>query len=218
MVEGYTDWTQYMSILPNSNNPQRAFTLLELLVVISIIGLLATVIIGSVNVARMKARDAERIKTVQEMRKAIELYYSDYGYYPPLTTSPANDARSGGGTVACSDGVMGTVNWCVLITAIAPYYKGGKGDPLNANPNYYYYDADGTTPAYYGLMAMLESSSNDGLVQNDGGFYCTAGACTSPNRGIEFGNEPIYCMENGWGDWRVGGTRRCNSASSPTPP
>ena len=39
---------------------QKGFTLIELLVVISIIGLLASGVLASLNSARMKARDAKK--------------------------------------------------------------------------------------------------------------------------------------------------------------
>lgn len=61
---------------------KRGFTLIELLVVIAIIGVLSSVVLASLNSARLKARDARRVSDAQEVRKALELYYDDYGRYP----------------------------------------------------------------------------------------------------------------------------------------
>jgi prepilin-type N-terminal cleavage/methylation domain-containing protein len=55
-------------------NDKNGFTLIELLVVISIISLLSSVVLTSVNGARAKARDARRIADLKEMQKALEFY------------------------------------------------------------------------------------------------------------------------------------------------
>ena len=51
------------------------FTLIELLVVIAIIGLLATIVMVSLNTARGKARDARRMGDIKQMMLALEMYY-----------------------------------------------------------------------------------------------------------------------------------------------
>lgn len=63
----------------------RGFTLIELLVVISIIGLLASVILVSVNSARRKARDTKRLADMNQMAKALELYFNEKNGYPAGT-------------------------------------------------------------------------------------------------------------------------------------
>jgi prepilin-type N-terminal cleavage/methylation domain-containing protein len=60
----------------------RGFTLIELLVVIAVIGILASVILVSLNSARGKARNAIRIANLHEIQTALESYYSDNGSYP----------------------------------------------------------------------------------------------------------------------------------------
>lgn len=56
---------------------------MELLVVIAIIGVLATVILASLNSARAKARDATRKMALKELQSALEMYHADTGTYRP---------------------------------------------------------------------------------------------------------------------------------------
>lgn len=64
-------------------NKEKGFTLIELLVVIAVIGILASVVLASLNSARGKARDARRLSDVRQLQTALEFYYDTYGYYPP---------------------------------------------------------------------------------------------------------------------------------------
>jgi len=58
------------------------FTLVEILVVISVITFMASAAMYLTINARMKGRDTRRIADLTQIRKAIELYYNDFGNYP----------------------------------------------------------------------------------------------------------------------------------------
>ena len=64
--------------MPQKND---GFTLIELLVVIAIIGLLASIVLVSLNPARAKARDARRMSDLHNIQLALEMYYDKYGTY-----------------------------------------------------------------------------------------------------------------------------------------
>ncbi len=54
---------------------RRAFTLIELLIVLAIISVLATVVMVGGEQARSKARDAQRISDLSQIQVALEAYF-----------------------------------------------------------------------------------------------------------------------------------------------
>lgn len=61
---------------------RNGFTLLELLVVISILGLLVSAAFVSLNNAGSKSRDARRINDLKNLSVALEHFYQTYSFYP----------------------------------------------------------------------------------------------------------------------------------------
>ncbi|RJQ37534.1 type II secretion system protein [Candidatus Parcubacteria bacterium] len=58
----------------DAKRTEKGFTLIELLVVIAIIGILASIVLASLNTARQKSRDARRIADVKQIQLALELF------------------------------------------------------------------------------------------------------------------------------------------------
>lgn len=65
---------------------RKGFTLIELLVVITIIGILTSLGTISYNKVQIKGRDTDRKNDAQTLKKGLQLYYTDKGYYPCVPT------------------------------------------------------------------------------------------------------------------------------------
>jgi general secretion pathway protein G len=61
---------------------QRGFTLIELIVVVTIIGILAGIAVVQVKYSQRKARESALKADLYEMRKAIDNYFADKQHYP----------------------------------------------------------------------------------------------------------------------------------------
>jgi type II secretion system protein G len=140
-------------------NRQKGFTLIELLVVIAIIGILATIVMGSLNAARMKARDAQRMSDLRQIKNALMLYYDDHGKYPQPT----------GGSFTGYMQSNTPADWSQLQAWLGSYMTKVPVDPLNTmqdtvnawgDGDYIYIYAAGGGYDDYLLTAQFENHSN----------------------------------------------------------
>ena len=68
----------------------KGFTLIELLVVVAIIGVLASMVMSSLNSARSRALDARALAQVTQLQTAIETYILDNDTVPQILPAPTN--------------------------------------------------------------------------------------------------------------------------------
>jgi len=64
---------------------KKGFTIVELLIVIVVIGILATLVITAYSGIQQKARNSKRQTDVNALQTALEGFHTDKGYYPSLT-------------------------------------------------------------------------------------------------------------------------------------
>ena len=82
-------------------NPRRAFTLVELLAVIAIVGILAALLFPSLGAARKTAGRAKTKVQFSQWAAAIESFRREYGYYPAF--DPSHLVNGGASSASAED-------------------------------------------------------------------------------------------------------------------
>jgi len=131
----------------------KGFTLIELLVVISIIGLLAGLIISNVAGVRERARDVQRKSDLDQIKKALRMYYNDYNSYPASILT-FGDQFSVGSMI---------------------YMKLIPKDPVSNQPYMY---TRGTCTEDFRLIATLENKSDPAIQKS--WQKCPPNVCGAP--------------------------------------
>lgn len=80
---------------------QKGFSLIELLVVISIIASIVALAIPNYLSARQRAQDSKIKSEMQALKTALRLYYNDYSNYPPSQAPGKLLGCGAGGAILC---------------------------------------------------------------------------------------------------------------------
>jgi len=137
----------------------KGFTLIELLLVIAILGVLAMLITPNMITSLKKGRDARRKADLEQVQKALELYYEDNKAYPTSL-----DLSSGAQFCHPSP------NGCAT-----KIYMEKLPQDLKSVCHYDYVSA-GTD---YKLYAYLENTQDQGSGVNQAGYGGDCGVTTS---------------------------------------
>lgn len=131
------------------------FTLIELLVVIMILGVMAALITGNFFTSLKKGRDAKRKADLEQVQRALEMYYEDKKAYPTTLTF---------GEKLCENNPCGASD--------KVYMQKVPNDPISGK-SYEYLSADGTD---YKLFACLENNLQM-LPYISSGYTISCGKC-----------------------------------------
>jgi len=146
----------------NNKLKQKAgFTLVELLVVMSIIGVLVTLVAGGFRTAQLRGRDAQRKSDLKNIANSLELFLSDYGQYP---------ADQGGLILACPylSGTSTACSWGAseFTDNRSIYFKLVPADP-DPDLDYIYRIVPGSNNKKFQLFARLENPRDQNCLDGD---------------------------------------------------
>ena len=160
----------------------RGFTLIELLVVVAIIGLLASIVLVSLNSARLKAKDTKIIADANQIRDLMEAEYSSTGNYTNVKNggnwnacTGATGAYAAQVNEACAD-IMSNETTCP------------KTWPVNMPLCEYFMTVVPDSPDKYSIDVALPGASASAGV---GMYYCV---------GSSGRNSVSAALANGWTD------------------
>lgn len=117
-------------------NKKTGLTLVELLIVITIIGLLASIFAINVSKYRSRTRDSQRVADIRIIQQALAMYQDDSGGSYPICDCDIN------GLTDCLSAALSNIG----VAAVLPV------DPLNSG-NYVY---------HYCSLATCTGESSDG--------------------------------------------------------
>ena len=186
-----------MARIENTPKNRKGFTIIELLVVLAVVGILATIGVVNASQGRQRARDNERKIALEQIRVALELYKDQHGGQYPCTgtcTSPNWYVSAVGGSYSTNSG-----NW---IPNFTPTYIGAlPRDPLGGN-------APSGTGSCSGFPRRYAYYSN-------GSDYSLLSLC-GVERGPVLSNDPYYNFSNTW-SFKVCTPRACTIFGDPSP-
>lgn len=124
---------------------KKGFTLIELLVVIAIIGMLSSVVLGSLNTARGKAANSAVKSNLNNLRAQAELYYDgNSNSYAGVCTN-ANMAK---GLDAASTAGANNTTSDVCNNAVAAWAGSSPLKVAEGTSNYWCVDSTGSSKGH----------------------------------------------------------------------
>jgi prepilin-type N-terminal cleavage/methylation domain-containing protein len=155
--------------LQHSRRPKAAFTLIELLAVITIIGILAGLTLGAAGAVRRHGAASTAKAEVAALQAACDRYYADNSTYPIGTASPTTFTAPAGATALFTN-LVGSTTLSGAPTTKRYFEPKPAMVYTNGSPNYlidpwgyaYGYNSDGTNaPLIWSTAGQTTSSGTN---------------------------------------------------------
>lgn len=144
---------------------QTGFTIVELLIVIVVIAILATISVVAYSVVQGRARDSQRLNDMKTIVQALEMYRAEHGRYPSSIATPPVATI---GSYEFSAGPDGPTNFLSALVTSDTLSK-VPVDPVNR------YASGGTANFDNKVYVYLRmSAGNWGCDADKGAFYILA--------------------------------------------
>jgi len=151
----------------NKNGSHDAFTLIELLAVITIIGILAGLTLGAAGAVRRHGATSTAKAEVAALQAACDRYFADNSAYPVGTADPGTNTPAGATTLFTS--LLGSENLTIAPTSKRYFEPKPAMVYTNVSPNFfidpwgnaYGYNSDGTNaPLVWSTAGTTKGETN----------------------------------------------------------
>lgn len=154
-----------MTFLTKKQSGNKGFTLIELLVVIAIIGVLASIVLASLNTARKKSRDTRRVADMNQAKLALELFYDSNRRYP--------DTFAGNGTALLVPTFIASWPTDPITGTAYTYYAGLNNRADDGSPSNNVCSASGASCQLFHTGATVEDQTITAMSSRAGGCPLT---------------------------------------------
>jgi prepilin-type N-terminal cleavage/methylation domain-containing protein len=163
----------------------KGFTLIELLVVVAIIGVLSSVVLASLNTARIKAEGTAFGESLRQVNYAMKLYMDGNNDQVPSTESTAINYSDDPDFFKLTLQPMVAGHFIASIPKLSPsrfssghlelQYKSNNEDPSIGEIDTEYSTCNGTRINRYAFIVYINADSIDDINQNDVKFLEASG-------------------------------------------
>ena len=145
---------------------RKGFTLIEILIVVAIIAILASVVLVGLGPAQQSGRDARRLSDLYQIQTALGLYNNKCGGFPGAGNAACGAALPGAAVYPAGSGAKSTIYGSVASALLGA----GVGvnsmpqDPTTGQSYYYSVASNAALNTTYVVSAKMENSNNAAFV------------------------------------------------------
>lgn len=200
------------------------FTIVELLIVITVIAILATITVVTYNGIQDRARNASTMTTIDQLKDQIELHYAQTGAFPN-TGSLSNVYTHTSCPWAADDNGQKTTNWIPGLAAfsnISLPSTSFSGTGRGSAGGCYAYSSDGANYILTAWNAKYGGPSTDGQYRRLGfreqGFFNQNGYICNHAGNIGGVSGSTYTLQNDYYKYSYTASSLTSAECNETPP